>query len=555
MGDQRLDLIIHNATVLTIDEATPLAGAIGVAGGRVVALGRDLADAGLADATATRSIDAAGLTVLPGFNDVHCHTTWFGLSLTEIDCEPLTRLDDVYAALAAMAAATPAGTWLVAAGYNHQSFGGLYPDIGRLDALALRHPVYIRHNSGHACIVNSLALERAGFRPHDPVHQDGSIAVRDSHGRFTGLLEERAQLRVQNLFLPHSQSTIVAAIDRATSVYAAEGITSFTEAGIGGGWIGHSPLELAAYQGALDTGALSARAQLMVALDALHPLTGHSDDDITHGLELGLRTGFGSDLLKIGPTKVFLDGSLLGLTAAMTEPYCVGASNNHGYFQGDMTELSGRVLAAYRSGWSIAAHAIGDAAIDLAIEIFEQAHSMPGRRAVPNRIEHGGVLTDPQLARIAAVGAVVVPQPGFIPAFGADMASALGEARVLQSYRAASLLAAGLPLPGSSDRPVTTGNVLSNVQAFVERRYVDAAGSRQVYGADERITTLQALSAYTLGSARATGEQSQRGSVTVGKLADFVLLDRNPLDVAVEELASIKVLETLVGGTVTHSHL
>jgi predicted amidohydrolase YtcJ len=180
---------------------------------------------------------------------------------------------------------------------------------------------------------------------------------------------------------------------------------------------------------------------------------------------------------------------------------------------------------------------------------------MPGRRAVPNRIEHGGVLTDPQLARIAAVGAVVVPQPGFIPAFGADMASALGEARVLQSYRAASLLAAGLPLPGSSDRPVTTGNVLSNVQAFVERRYVDAADSRQVYGADERITTLQALSAYTLGSARATGEQSQRGSVTVGKLADFVLLDRNPLDVAVEELASIKVLETLVGGTVTHSHL
>lgn len=553
MGAQQLDLIIHNATVLTMDERHPTAGAIGVAGGRIVAVGHDLADAGLADASATRSVDAAGLTVLPGFNDAHCHSAWFGLSLTEIDCAPLTRLDDVYAAIATRAAATPAGTWLVAAGYNHHAFGGLYPDIERLDALAPHHPIYIRHNSGHACIVNSLALERAGFLSPDRVVQDGAIAVRDAAGRFTGLLEERAQQQVQNLFLPHSQGTISAAIDRATSVYAAEGITSFTEAGIGGGWIGHSPLELAAYQSALDTGVLSARAQLMVALDALHPLAGHTDDDITHGLDLGMRTGFGCDMLKIGPTKVFLDGSLLGLTAAMTEPYCAGAENNHGYFQGDVAELRGRILAAYESGWSIAAHAIGDAAVDLAIEIFEQARSMPGERAVPNRIEHGGVLTDAQLARIRAVGAVVVPQPGFIPAFGADMARALGDARVPQSYRAASLLAAGIPLPGSSDRPVTTGNVLRNVQAFVERCYQDAAGTRRVYGPDERITIGQALTAYTLGSARATGEQSRRGSVTLGKLADFVLLDRNPLEVPVEELPDIEIMETLLGGTVTHS--
>ena len=555
MGAQQLDLIIHNATVLTMDEREPTAGAIGVAGGRIVALGHDLADAGLADATAARHIDGAGLTVLPGFNDVHCHTTWFGLSLTEIDCEPLNRLDDLYAALAAGVAATPPGTWVVAAGFNHQAFGGEYPDIARLDTLAPQHPIYIRHNSGHACIVNSLALERAGFLVHDRVEQEGALAVRDAAGRFTGLLEERAQQQVQNLFLPHSQRTITAAIDRATNVYAAEGITSFTEAGIGGGWIGHSPLELAAYQTALDTGVLSARAQLMVALDALHPLTGHADDDVTFGLDLGLRTGFGTDRLKIGPTKVFLDGSLLGLTAAMTQPYCVGAEHNHGYFLGDVAELRHRILAAYRSGWSVAAHAIGDAAIDLAIEIFEQARSIPGRRAVPNRIEHGGVLSDAQLARIAAVGAVVVPQPGFIPAFGADMARALGEARVPQSYRAASLLAAGLPLPGSSDRPVTTGNVLRNVQAFVERRYADTAGGGHVYGPDERISVQQALHAYTLGSAQATGEQASRGSIALGKLADFVLLDRNPLDVAVEDLPGIEVVATLLGGTPTHSRL
>lgn len=537
------DLIIRNAHVLTMDDRQPEAGAIGVLNGRIVAVGADLDGY-----SAARHIDAAGVTVLPGFNDVHCHTTWFGLSLTEIDCSTLARLDDVYAALAAKVATTPDGTWVVAAGFNHQACGGRYPDISTLDALAPRHPIYIRHNSGHACIVNTAALKLAGFLAPDWVQQQGALAVRDLEGNFTGLLEERAQQQVQNLFLPHSQHTISAAIDRATTVYAAEGITSFTEAGIGGGWIGHSPLELAAYQAALENGTLSARAQLMVALDALHPVVGHVDDPITLGLDLGVRTGFGNDRLRIGPTKVFLDGSLLGLTAAMSAPYCVGAEHNHGYFQGDVGQLQERIVDAYRSGWSIAAHAIGDAAIDLAIEIFERALAQYGTRSVPNRIEHGGVITDAQLARIAAVGAVVVPQPGFIPAFGADMARALGPDRVPMSYRAASLLAKGIPLPGSSDRPVASGNVLRNVQAFVER--LDGAGA--VYGADERISVIEALKAFTLGSARTTGADRVVGSISPGKFADFVLLDADPLTTPVESIAEIGVAATIMNGEFTY---
>ncbi|MDJ0349660.1 amidohydrolase [Cryobacterium sp. PH29-G1] len=540
-----LDLIIRNATVLTMDDRRPEAGAIGVQNGRIVAVGAELDGY-----SATRQIDGGGLTVLPGFNDVHCHTTWFGLSLTEVDCAAFGRLDDVYAALAAKIAVTPEGSWVLASGFNHQAFGGQYPDIAILDRLAPRHPIYIRHNSGHACIVNSAALELAGFLAADRVEEDGALAVRDRGGCFTGLLEERAQQKIQDLFLPHSQRTITEAIDRATSVYAAEGITSFTEAGIGGGWIGHSPLELAAYQTALDNGALSARAQLMVALDALHPVVGHVDDPIKLGLDLGVRTGFGNELLRVGPTKVFLDGSLLGLTAAMNDPYCVGAAHNHGYFQGDVGQLKERILAAYRSGWSIAAHAIGDSAIDLAIEIFEKARSLYGNRPVPNRIEHGGVITDAQLARIQAVGAIVVPQPGFIPAFGVDMARALGADRVPLSYRAASLLSAGIPLPGSSDRPVTSGNALRNVQAFVER--LDAAG--EIYGPDERITVAEALRAYTLGSAQTTGADNVAGSITPGKFADFVLLDRNPLTTPVESIAQIGVAATIMNGEFTYDH-
>ncbi|WP_241976248.1 amidohydrolase [Cryobacterium sp. TMT4-10] len=546
MSERKLDLLIRNATILTMDADRPAARSVGVSAGRIVAVGEELDGA-----TADREVDAAGLTVLPGFNDVHCHTTWFGLSLTEVDLSVQSSMDDVYAALQRRAGESADGAWVVASGFNHQKFGGRYPDIDMLDAIAPRNPIYIRHNSGHSCIVNSTALGLAGFLAADYREEAGAVAVRDERGRFTGLLEERAQQAVQRLFLPYSQGSIVGAIDRATQVYATEGITSFTEAGIAGGWIGHSPLELGAYQTALETGVLRARAQLMVSLDALHEMSGHRDDNMTLGLDLGVRTGFGNDFLKIGPTKVFLDGSLLGLTAAMSEAYCAGVSDNHGYFQGDVEEMRQRILAAYRAGWSIAAHAIGDEAIDFALEVFEFAREAYGPRSVPNRIEHGGVITDAQLARLAAVGAVVVPQPGFVPAFGAEMARALGEERVHQSYRAASLIAAGIPLPGSSDRPVTSGTVLPNIQAFVERRY----GGDQVYGPGERISVEASLRAYTLGSAEATGEAGLRGSIRPGKLGDFVFLDRNPLLSPVEEISDIAVMATVVGGTFIHDRL
>lgn len=546
MSEAKLDLLIRNATVLTMDTDRPRAGGVGITAGRIVIVEDDVDDY-----SADREIDGTGLTVLPGFNDVHCHTTWFGLSLTEIDLSAEHNMNDVYAALRSGVASQPEGTWVIAAGFNHHAFGGRYPDITTLDAMAPRHPIFIRHNSGHACIVNSLALGLAGFEAADSVEQEGALAVRDENGRFTGLLEERAQQAVQQLFLPYSQRDLVGAIDRATRIYAGQGITSFTEAGIAGGWIGHSPIELAAYQNAIDAGVLRARAQVMVSLDALHDVAGHRDDEITLGLDLGLRTGFGNDRLKIGPTKVFLDGSLLGLTAAMSEPYCAGPAGNHGYFQGDVEELRQKILAAYRSGWSIAAHGIGDEAIELAVDLFERARSLYGPRHVPNRIEHGGVITDDQLSRIAAIGAVVVPQPGFIPAFGAEMARALGDKRVRQSYRAASLLEAGVILPGSSDRPVTSGAVLPNVQAFVERRY----NGNQVYGPDERISVEAALRAYTLGSAQATGESSLRGSIAPGKLADLVLLDGNPLRTPVEDISGIRVAATIVGGEFTHNEL
>jgi len=222
----------------------------------------------------------------------------------------------------------------------------------------------------------------------------------------------------------------------------------------------------------------------------------------------------------------------------------VGRTHNHGYLQMDAQELRSAALEAYRAGWAIAMHAIGDHAIDHAISIISEAQDAYGLNSLPNRIEHGGVLRPDQLDRIAEVGIVVVPQPHFITEFGDGMARLLGPRRTELSYPAKSLLQRGSILPGSSDRPVSEGRPLNVMQSFVERLTPSGA----VYGPDERITAAEALAAYTTGSAAATGAADSKGRLAPGYLADLVFLDRDPTAVATSEIAATQVLATMVGG-------
>ena len=541
----KLDLLIHHADIRTQDPLHPRAHTLGVLGGRVVGL-----DSEVTGIPARRTVDLHHAVVLPGFNDAHCHTTWYGLTLASVDLLPARSLDDVYRAIAARAAVSAPGAWVVANGFDHHHLGGRYPDIDELDKAAGGRPVYIRHMSGHASIVNTATLRLAGVFAPDFAEPVGGGVRRRPDGRPSGLLEEQAQHLVQDLVLPYSQADIAAALERATRVYAAEGITSFTEAGIAGGWIGHSPVELAAYQTAREDGRLHARAQLMVTLDALHPVVAHPDDHAGIGLDLGLRTGMGDDHLSIGPTKVFVDGSLFGETAAVSEPYCT-AQHREGYFQLAPDDLRARMLDAYRSGWSLAAHAIGDRAIDLALDIMAEARVAYGPHRVPNRLEHGGVIRPDQIPALAAAGVAVVPQPNFLHQFGDGMARSLGPARTAWSYRVRSLLEAGVCVPGSSDRPCADGVALRGVQAFVER----LTGSGATYGPGERVTAEQAVRAYTVGSAAATGFAGVKGALATGQLADFVVLSAAPSDVPAEEISAIEVLATSVGGRFTHDAL
>jgi predicted amidohydrolase YtcJ len=495
---------------------------------------------------------------VPGFIDAHCHTPWFGLGLIEPSVEGCTGFGELYAVLrdaAARVARSESGEeWLIASGFNHDLFGAQFPAIAELDAATGDVPLFLRHNSGHLAVVNSAALRRAGLLAPGAPDPTGGTVVRDDAGRPTGVVEETAQELFQALFQPRPLRTLQSAVERATGVYASQGITSFTDAGVGGGWIGQSPAELAAFQRAAAAGTLAARAQVMPVLDALHSLTGHASDGLGTGLDLGIHSGFGSDLLSLGPVKVFLDGSLLGRTAAVTEPYCAHGAHeqgsNTGYFQGDPDGLRAAVEAAYRSGWAVAAHAIGDRAVDLALGMLEDLQARYGRRALPNRIEHASIVRPDQVPRLAAAGIAVTPQSSFFRDGGDGMAASLGRERVAWAYRATSFLAAGVTVAGSSDRPVADGDVLRGMQAYVDR--LTATGA--VFGnPQERLTRRQALALYTTHAAAATGAAQAKGALTPGRFADAVVLSGSPLEAP--DLTDLSVEATFLGGVPTHSVL
>lgn len=541
----RVDTIFRRGNLLTLDPDRPHATALAVLGERIVAVGDDSDLAGL---SAGRTVDLGGATVVPGFHDAHDHCVFFGMSLAELPLStpPVQRLQDVYDAVAAAARETPAGGWVIGAGYDQNRMAERrHPTAEELDRVAPDHRVWLRHTSGHMAVVNGAVLEAIGIDTA-PVPPGGQVE-RDAAGRPTGLLLETAQSLVRDLVYPYGVGDIAAAIDRATRHYLTEGITSAQEAGIGAGLVSWTPRELAAYTEARASGRLHVRTTLMVAADALHEVAGSPDDVGTFGLDLGISTGFGDETLRIGPVKIFSDGSMLGRTAAMRAPFA-DDPGNAGFLQRDPDELRDLVLRAHRGGWQIATHAIGDLAVDTALDCYEHALRDLPRADHRHRIEHCGVADDGVLERMARLGVIPVPQGRFVNEIGDGMASALGPERTLNAYRQRSFLERGIPLPGSSDRPVVEGAPLLGIADLVLRR----TASGQPFGPDESLTALQALHAWTLGSAYATFDEHRKGSLVPGKLADLAVLSGDLTTVDPEEIASLQVLATVVGGDVRH---
>lgn len=536
----RVDMVLVNGVIHTGGQPASVS-TLAIHRNRVVAIGEECD--GL---DARRRVDLAGLTVVPGFHDAHNHMTWFGMSLDELalSSPPIQRVEEIYDLVAARAAEQPDSSWIIGSGYDQNKLQGAHPHRDVLDRIAPRHHVWLRHSSGHMCVVNSLVLDQLDVAN---VPAGGDIVV-DADGRPIGLLREQAQLLLRPLTYPTPVDVLVRAIAKAGDRFLADGITSVQEAGVGGGWIGRTPIEVGAYQLARSSGSLRVRTTLMVALESLHDLASHDTDPIDLGLDLGIRSGFGDEWLRVGPVKIFADGSLIGRTAAMSSDYA-DDPGNRGYFQLPVDELRRAISRAHRAGWQIATHAIGDLAVTEVIDAYAAAVAETPRTDHRHRIEHCGVTRPEDVTRMSQLGVIPVPQGRFVNEIGDGMLAALGEDRIAWCYRARSFLDAGLPLPGSSDRPVVEGAPLLGLADLVRRR----TSSGVVLASHERLAPAEALRAFTWGSAYAAFRENDVGTLAPGWLADLAVTSADPLEVlGTDADADLRVVATMIGGEASY---
>ncbi len=532
------DLLLADASFLTVDPRRPRAAWLAVHHGRIVAVGD-----GDDRPSARRTLRLDGATVVPGFHDAHVHTVHFGKSLTSIELRhPQVRsLEELYDAVRAAVEKTPKGSWIFGENYDQNKIGG-HPVLDVLDRLAPDHLVRLGHNSRHMCFVNSRVIEALDLQDaEDPI---GGRVDRRPDGSPSGLLLESAMELLRPLTWPIPVETMVDYVAAAHEQYVREGLTAVQEAGIGDGLAGSSPVEALAFQEARRRGSLRVRTTLMPAYAGARPLPGAAGDH-AYGFGLGLRTGFGDAWLRLGPLKVFSDGSLIGRSAAMNEGFSDDPCN-HGLLALAEGELERIILDAHTGGWQVATHAIGDRAVDAVIEAYAAALEAVPRRDHRHRIEHAGIASDAAVARMAALGVIPDPQGRFIGELGDGIIAALGPDRLPACYRGRSLLDAGIELPGSSDRPVVDGGPLRGIHDMVNRR----TDSGRDFARQEALTPEQALRAYTYGSAHATFLEHDMGSLEVGKLADLAVLSDDLTTMAPERIRDIEVLATVIDGHV-----
>ncbi len=528
------DIILTNGHLITSDPAHPHAEAVAIRNGRIAAVGTN-ADVMAEHRPGVEVIDLRGRTATAAFNDAHCHPMYVGYAALAINARPeaMHAIAQLTAAVRERAAALPQDRWILARGYDDARFDERrHPNRADLDAGSSDHPVFVTRSCGHVAVANSRALALAGVTATTP-DPEGGIIDRDEHGEPTGVLRESAMGYIRDVIPPTSVDEIAAALVTAGEVYRAVGVTSVAEAGI------HRREEMLAYQQLRDRGTLGVRTYLMMMIDEMLDSLG----------ETGIRTGFGDDLLRIGPAKLFLDGSIGGRTARMRTPY-LGEAENVGLWMQTPHAFKEKFRRAHDLGWQCCAHAIGDAAIDLLLDCYEEAMTANPRPDTRHRIEHCEFITDPAVFdRIKRLGCIPIPGTTFLRDFRPVYVQNLSPERLRYANAMRTFLDKGIVAAASSDAPVVTVSPMAGIETMVTR--ADFRGETAY--PEEAITVEEAIWAYTWAGAYASFEENSKGSLTRGKLGDVAVLGADIRTVAPDDLAELPVALTIMDGEVVYS--
>jgi predicted amidohydrolase YtcJ len=530
------DLIIQNARIWTVDPSLPEAESVAILGDRIVAVGSNQqVDAW--HGPQTRVVDAAGKRLLPGFNDAHVHFTDGGAQLDSVELNDATSPQEFARRIGERATKTTKGEWVLGGDWDETKWSPAeLPTKELIDAVTPAMPVAVNRYDGHMVLANSLALKLAGITAQTP-DPAGGVIVRDKQGNPTGALKDAAEDLLFKAVPPPSHDQRRHAIERALEHAASLGVTSVQH-------MNPDYADIAIYSELLDEGKLTTRIYAA-------PLITQVDDQV----KIGIRRAFGGPYLRIGAVKAYSDGSLGSTTAYFFEPYS-DRPGNRGLLSDEMHPISimqDRMMRADAAGLQICTHAIGDAGISAILDIYAAIEKEHGSRDRRWRIEHSQHLAVKDFDRFAQLHVIASVQPYHAIDDGRWAEGRIGHDRASRTYAFRTLLNHGVRLAFGTDWEVAPLNPMLTLYAATTRATLDGKNPDGWFP-EQKLTIKEAIEAYTMGSAYAEFQESEKGSITPGKLADMVLLSDGVLSIDPVKIRDVKVFKTWVGGKLTYDN-
>jgi len=515
-------LVVLNANVVTLNQKQPKAEAIAIQNGKIITVGSNK-KVWKYIGKKTKVIDAKNKTIVPGLVDCHVHMTGFGQFLQTLNLRNVESIKEMQQKMQKYAQKNPEKNWVLGGRWDQDKFAEKrYPTRWDLDAAVADKPVFLIRVCGHLGVANSRALQLADISKETTI-ESGKIDLDEATGEPNGILRENALGLVWKAIPKPNLKELEKACISACKKAVKAGLTCVH-------WIVGSAEEIRITQKLYLNGKLPLRVYLGISADLLDQL-----------INLGLQTGFGNDMVKIGFVKVFADGSLGARTAALGKPYS-DKPETRGIMLYTQRKLNRLVSKAHRAGLQLAVHAIGDRAIETVLKAFENALKKHPRKNHRHRIEHCSVLNPKLIKHMKRLGLIASIQPHFVVS-DFWVVDRVGKHRARWVYPFKTLMKEGLIVTSGSDCPVEPIDPLLGVWAAVTRKSF----------AEESLTVKKALKTYTLNAAYASFDENKKGTIEVGKFADLTVLSDDLLNVPPDEIKKVRVEMTIVDGKIVYS--
>jgi len=510
--DTPQDCILFNAGVITLDPERPSAELVAIKGNRIVGVGNK-DDLLRFKGAGTKLIDCEGGTIIPGFNDAHCHPLAYASTLLYVDCSPAaaTNIAEIQGRIRQRVKRTPKGKWIRAAHYDELGlFEKRPPNRWELDEAAPVNPVILVHRYGQDCVLNSLALQVAGITRETPSPPAGTIYRDEETGEPNGRISGRNE-HLERAIPPLDDNDLEEGVKLANREYLSLGITSLQDTSWTNGLHHWQKLHRI-----IGRGSLSPRLSMLIGTESLEEF--HN---------LGLSTGSGDDRLRLGGIKIALDEST-------------------GCHHPPQSAINHLALRALQTGFQLAFHVSDIHMLQASLSAIGYVMRQIAGPGLRHRVEHCGVCPPGLLTPLKESGAIVVGQPSFLYFIGHKYLDEVSSEQMDYLFPIGSFQRRGIGVAFGSDSPVVPSNPLMGIYAAVTRKVEDGRSLSQ----HERISPLEALKMYTVGGAHASCEERVKGSILPGKLADLVVLNDDPLEIAPEELRGLKVIRTIINGRI-----